>query len=798
MVLNYLLTALRNIIRYKSFTLLNVLGLSLTMSVCMLIIVVLMDQYAYDSYYTKKDRIYRIESVDSLSKISLNRFASTTFPLAGELKNKVTGIEEAALFNNSFNGEGVSGEARISIRGLYANSAVFKVFDFELIEGSPENVLDDPFKIVLKEDVAKKFFGEQDPLGKTLQIDSIGDFTVAGIIKKINKKSHIQFEALVSASTLESFERSRKAEKITATDWNNFYSSYVYVLLSQKVDKRDVQSTLDKINQEKYHDREKTNVSFILQPLSKIVPGPLRANELGFFLWNVMVYFLSGLALVLVILAAFNYTSLSIARSLLRAKEVGVRKTLGASRGKIIVQFLLEAVIISLLALVVSIVLLQFLLPGFTGMKMMSILEIRPQQNYVVYLLFLIFALITGLLAGILPAFFISSFNPQHVLKGVLNIKLFSRITLRKVLLVTQFAFSMIFIITIVLLFRQMNYMVNATMGFDREQVFMMQLQRQEITRIKDVYSRLSEISYISATSHRPGEGNIWPVDIRVNNEDEKVQGHYFSVDENYIPAMGLTLLAGQNFPPGMNTEREKFVVVNEFTTHQFNLGIPSEAIGKYLILDDSTLVQVIGVVKDYKYSALFLTQKSLILRIEPKKYKLAVFRISSPDLQGTVKKLKNEWKKIDPVHEMEGDFLDNTIKEYYSFFGDVLYTVGYACFLVIIISCLGLLGMATFSTQTRIREIAIRKAYGAMPANILLLISRAYIGLLIIAAVIAAPLAYLLNKMWFQYMADHVSFGAGTLLFGILFVVFIGLLTIGSQTIKASQTNPAEMLKFE
>jgi len=343
-----------------------------------------------------------------------------------------------------------------------------------------------------------------------------------------------------------------------------------------------------------------------------------------------------------------------------------------------------------------------------------------------------------------------------------------------------------------------MNYMVNAKMGFDREQVFMMRLQRQDISRIKDVYSRLPEISHISATSHIPGEGNIWSVQIRVNKEDEKVGGHFFSVDENYIPAMGLTLLAGQNFPANMNTEREKFVIVNEYTTHQFKLGSPSEAIGKYLILDDSSLVEVIGVVKDYKYAALFLNLKSLILRVNPNQYNLAAFRISSPDLRGTVEKIKNEWKKIDPIHEMEGDFLDDSIKEYYSFFSDILYTVGYACFLVIIISCLGLLGMAIFSTQTRIREIAIRKAYGAMPVNILLLISRSYIWLLIVAAIIAAPLAYLLNNMWFQYMADHVSFGAGTLLFGIIFVVLIGLLTIGSQTIRASQTNPAEMLKFE
>ena len=798
MILNYLLTALRNIIRHRSFSLLNIFGLSLSMSVCMLIIVVLLDQYSYDRYHVKKDRIYRVESIDSLSKISLNRFASTAYPLASELKNKYTGIEDVAVFNNSFNGEGVSGEVRIPLSGLYANSDVFKIFDFELKEGSPVKILDDPYKIILKEETAQKFFGNEDPLGKTLQVDSIGNFSIVGVIKKSSRKSHIRFEALASASTLESYEKNRKAEKITATDWDNFYSNYIYVLLTDNADKNEIQSVLDNISQEKYPDKEKTNVSFALQPLTKIAPGPLRANEIGFFLWDVMVYFLGGMALLVIVLAAFNYTSLSIARSLMRAKEVGVRKTMGATRGKIIMQFLLEAVLISLLALLISILLLQFLLPGFTGMKMMSILEVRPQQNIIVYLIFFIFAIFTGLLAGILPAFFISAFNPQHVLKGVLNIKLFSRLTLRKVLLVTQFAFSMIFIITIVLLFRQMNYMINAEMGFDREQVFNLKLQRQDINRVKDVYSSLPEISYISAASHIPGGGNVWGVGIRVDKENEKVDGHYFSVDANYIPAMGLALLAGQNFSENMNTEREKFVIVNEFTTHQFNLGTPSEAIGKYLILDDSTLVQVIGVVKDYKYAALFLNQKSLILRINPEKYNLAVFRISSSDMKGTINKIKKEWKKIDPVHDMEGDFLDDKIKEYYSFFGDILYTVGYVSLLVIIISCLGLLGMATFSTQTRIREIAVRKAYGALPANILLLISRSYLWLLIIAAIIATPLAYMLNNMWFKYMANHVSFGAGTLLFGILFVIFIGLLTIGSQTIRASRTNAAELLKFE
>jgi len=798
MFLNYLITAYRNIVRHKSFTLINIFGLALTMSVCMLIIVVIMDQYSYDRYHTKKDRIYRVESIDSLSKISLNRYASTVLPLAEELKNKYTGIEETAVFNSSFYGEGVYNDKRISLNGLYANSAVFKVFDFNLKDGYSEKILEDPFQIILKEETAVKFFGSENPVGKSLQVDSIGNFTVAGVIKQSNKKSHIRFEALASLSTLEAFEKMRKNEHITATNWNNFHSNYVYVLLSEHADKREIQSILDDISRDKYTDKERINVSFALQPLQKIVPGPLRSNELGFFLWDVMIYFLSGLALLLIILAAFNYTSLSVARSLMRAKEVGIRKTIGATRGRIITQFLLEAVLVSLFALVISVVILQFLLPGFSGMKMMSILEIRPQQNFTLYILFFALAIFIGLLAGILPAVYISAFNPYQVLKGVLNIKLFSRITLRKILLVTQFVFSMIFIITIILLFRQMNYMVNAEMGFNRDQVFNLDLQGHDIKKVQNLYIQIPEISHLSAASHKPGIGNVWGVQIRVNEEDEKVEGHYFSVDANYIPAMGLNLLAGRNFPEDMNPDRERFVIVNEFAVRQFNLGPPSNAVGKYLILDDSTLVQIIGVIKDIKYTALFLNQKSLLLRVIPSQYHLAVLRIGSPDLKGTLEKLKQEWKKIDPVHDMQGDLLDSSIKEFYSFFSDVLYTVGYASLLVIIISCLGLLGMATFSTQSRMREIAIRKAYGAMPASIVLLISRSYIWLLLIASIFAIPLAYMINKMWFQYMANHVSFGPGTLILGALFVIVFGLITIGSQTIRASRTNVATLLKFE
>jgi putative ABC transport system permease protein len=777
--------------------LLNIFGLSLSMSVCMLIIVVILDQLSYDNFFTKKDRIFRIQSIDNLSKISLNKYASTTFPLARELTDHYGFVEEAVAVNNSFSGDGVYNETRIQIGGLYANSAFFKVFDFDLKSGSAEGILDEPYTMVLQEVVALKYFGEEDPVGQFLQVDSIGDFKVTGVLKNTRKKSHIQFEALASASTMESQEKNENLRKIS-NNWDNFYSNYVYILLHKNTDLKDVKRVLDKISAEKYRDNEERDVSFYLQSLGKIVPGPLLANELGFFLPGIFIIFLAGLTLVIIISAAFNYTSLSIARSLLRAREVGVRKTIGASRSKIIIQFLFEAILISLSALVFACFILQLLLPAFSGMKMMSMLEINPEQNVTVYIWFFIFALVTGILSGILPAIFISAFKPVNVLKGVMNIKLFSRINLRKVLLVTQFIFSMIFIISILLIFKQMNFMVNAEMGFDRNVVFNIRLNGHDITRVKNQYSQLPEVSILSAASHVPGVGNIWDVDVRLNPEDEKYNAYYFSVDASYIRAMGLDLIAGQDFPENMGTENEIFVVVTEKTVDHFNLGSPHEALGTSLILDDSTQVEIIGVVKDYKYAALFLNLKPLVLRVKPDEYRIAVLRLNSISLQSTINKLKDEWKKIDPVHEMEGDFLDAEIREYYSFFEDVLYTVGFTSLLAIVIASLGLFGMATYSTQTRLQEIGVRKVLGAHSRNIISLISKSYIWMMLIATIIGAPLAYIINNLWLQYMAHHVSFGPGTLVTGVLIVIVIGMLTITSRIIKAANTNPSEILKYE
>lgn len=548
----------------------------------MVIIVVIQDQLSYDEIHLKKDRIYRIQHTDSLSNMPL-KLASTPYALGPELRDNYAIAEQVVILNSTFGGEGLYNDTRLDLNGMYTNSEFFDVFDFKVQGGSRAGILDEPYSIVLSNKTAKKFFGDVDPLGKFIEIDTLGTYEVKGVLTETKQKSHIQFENLVSMSTLELLDQ-RRENPLFVNNWETGWGSWTYLLLDSKADLKGIQQILDQISIEKYSDNKEQNYSFYLMPIDNIVPGPLLGNEIGMYLPMVFILFLGGLSLVIIISAAFNYTSLSVARSMLRAREVGVRKTFGASRYQVIIQFLLEAVVISLISLLLAIALLQFLLPAFSGMQLMSMMEIRPEQNTTIYIWFLIFALITGLLSGALPAVVISALKPVSVLKGITNVKFFNRITLRKILLVSQFVFSMVFIISILLIIKQMNFMVNVDLGFDSEVVYDIALQGKDFNKVKDEYSQLPEVIRICPSSHLPAEGNMWGVDIRMNMEDEKYEANYFSADENFIETMGLQLIAGRNFPHNMSAENESLVIVSEMTLEQFQLGSAGEALGRTLI----------------------------------------------------------------------------------------------------------------------------------------------------------------------------------------------------------------------
>ena len=504
------------------------------------------------------------------------------------------------------------------------------------------------------------------------------------------------------------------------------------------------------------------------------------------------------LALIVILTAAFNYTNLSLAKSLTRARETGVRKVAGAYRHQIFVQFITESILASVIALIISYGLLQLLMPAFTGMKFMTLLEISPYENVKVYIWFVLFALATGLVAGLIPASYMSSFNPVMIFKDLSSVRVFTRVFLRKFLVVAQFTVSIVLVITIILLYRQMRFYLNADYGFNKENIVNLKLLGNDPGLLKDELKAIPEIKIITWSSHVPATGNMWTDEAWVDNKEDKIEMAYFSVDENYMDVLGLELVTGRNFPQNSYSGKEKYIILNEYAVETFHLGTPDEAIGKSIFIEDTIYAEIIGIVEDYHYFAMFAKIGPMALRVIPDSYQYANLLVSSQDMTKTIKKLEKSWEKIDPVHKIQYDFMDHEIRDYYRHFSDILYMVGVTSLLAILIACMGLFGMATFSAETRIKEIGVRKVLGANAWSVVYLISKTYLKLVLIAVIIALPVAYFGNNLWLQNFPYKVSFGAGTILSGALLVLVLSLITIGSQTYRAANADPAGSLRYE
>ncbi|MFC2114839.1 ABC transporter permease [Bacteroidota bacterium] len=790
MIKNYLLTAFRNILRHKIFSLLNIVGLALSMSVCLLIILIIMDQYKYDNFHENKGRIYRVLTNNEMADEIFTLFASTAYPVAGYLEDNYPIVERAATIKRFFGGgDGRAADKVIPIETLHVDEDFLRMFNFPLRGTDPLHALEEPNSIILTEETARKFFGNSDPMGQSFSVDSIGEYIVAGIIPENELKSHIQFDALVSVKSL---------KKDLSENWGNIYSSYAYVLLKEGALPGELNEAFERMREERYSDDPEHDFSFSLQKLGDIVPGPLLGNEIGFYLPRMVILFMVVLALVLILTSAFNYTNMSLAKGLTRAREIGVRKVSGALRSDVLTQFLIESVLSSIFALILAYVFLQFLAPAFEGMKFMSFLEISPEENIKVYLWFLVFAILTGVVAGLLPAFYMSSFNPIAVFKDTFGIRIFSRMFLRKFLIVAQFSVSIILFITIVLLYRQLRYYMNTDYGFAKENILNVDLQGNNWDRVAAEFSYIPDVKDIAWSSHLPAMGNMWNDEAWLDDKEEKFDLSYFQVDESYIDVLELNLLAGRNFPENRGTGGEKYIILNETAVESFGFPDIQSSLQQTITIDDSMLLEVIGIVKDYHYFGMFSKIGAMGLRNNPGKFKYAHLSVVSKDIPRTMSRIEKAWDKADPEREFKGQFMDDEIRAYYELFGDILWMVGVASLLAIIIACMGLFGMVTYSTESRIKEIGIRKAMGAKSRAIAFMISKSYIRLIGIALLVALPVSYFGNNLWLQNIAYRVNFGVGTLLSGALFIVVVSFLTILSQTMRAARQDPVKSLRYE
>jgi ABC-type antimicrobial peptide transport system permease subunit len=795
MLNSYIKTSGRSIIRNKLFSTINIAGLAVSMSVGLLLIAMTSDLLSYDRFHDNRERIYRVNTCDSRNDGPPMNLASTSVIAGKKISETISGVEYITFIRRGFAGDAITGENTVPVSGLWADQSFFNVFTFPLLQGNPAIALKEPYSIVLTEQSAKKIFGHTDVLGQTLKFDS-ANYTVTGIMKEIPKLSHIRFESLVSFSTVELAKPDTDGDFLS---WENIFMTYIYLIPDENGDPEAIQAKLDRLSTAENSRIENHKITLWLQPLHDIPLNGNLTNPIGPAFDKMVLWIFGGLALVVILSACFNYTNLSIARSFRRSREIGIRKVIGARKSHVLLQFIAESVIIALLALSVSFVLFLFLrtqllsLHSFLGERFL--LELSPG----VIFWFIALAIAVGIAAGFLPAFYFSRINGIQALKNSSNSKVFRHVSIRKTLIVVQYTFSLIFIATTIIGYSQYRGFIKFDLGFTTANIVNIRINGTNGDALVKELSELPEVQGISRSIMVTSIGNIYGNQMKYKNDSSGVLLNL--VDEHYLPLHQHQFMAGRNFHPKQENAEEHEVIVNEQLLRRFNIGEhnPDKALGEAIIMDDKKLI-ITGVIKDFHYGTLAEKITPMLFRhSEIKTYGFINVKIQTKDWPATFTSIQQVWRKIDKVHPLNAKFYDDQIEEAYSEFSVMIKVIGFLAFLAICISSMGLLGMVVFTTETRLKEISIRKVLGASESKLIFLLSQGFLLLLTISALVALPATYLFfDFVVLMNFAYHQPIGLTDLFISLVIVMALAFLMIGSQTLKAARTNPAEVLKNE
>jgi putative ABC transport system permease protein len=796
-------TALRNIIRNKSFSIINLIGLSVSMSLAMLIIIIVKESYTFDNFHKDSERIYRVNTMAHRVEGGSEPYASTPMPLGRAIKEEYTFAEDVVTICRRLNGDATYGNVNVPLEGLIVDPSFLNVFNFPLEKGNPATALSEPNNLILTAETAERIFGKQEPLGQTISVNGYGEFTVTGVLKKSTNRTHLEFQALASTTAIAAFEKDGIISA-TAENWNNYYASYVYFKLKEGKSTDEVNQALAAITKKYYSNlqletRDK-GYDFYLQPLNEITPGPELSNQMGSGMPTMLLVFMGALAGIVLIMSVFNFTNLMIAKSLSRAREIGVRKVVGAQRFQVFFQFVGETVVFALIALMVSYILLQFLKTGYLQMPFNEEFPVSLNEDISLYFIFLGFAVCVGLLAGLLPAGYLSAFRPARVLKDAGNLKVYSKLTFRKVLMIAQFTFSVVFVTIVLIIYSQVDFMLTADYGINDKNIVNVRLQGLAFEKLAREVKSLPGVVAVGGVSHRLGTWADRASDYKKSREDQPFVMKDFLVDDNYITNIELEFIAGRNFDPAEQGTQEKHVIVNETALVRFQLNDPVSAIGQTIYVDDSVMLEVIGVVKDFHFRPLNSEIGPLALRYSTTDLGLLSARIDPAKKSEVFASIEAIWKKLDPIHPVEMMMMDAEIDDAYrqAGFKDILIIVGYIAFLTVTLACLGMLGMAMYATQIRIKEVGVRKVMGATVPDVVVLLSKSFMILIAIAVVIGTPISFALGTMFLDIYAYKIEITPLLMLTGISVIAILGLVVICSQTIKAAASNPVKSLRYE
>ncbi|OEK05501.1 hypothetical protein BFP71_08235 [Roseivirga misakiensis] len=795
---NYFKTSVRSIVRNKLFSAINIVGLAISMSICLLVISIVSESFSYDKFHADYDRIHRVITQYQFLEDDPNDFASTSILAGQRTMEEVPGLEASTMLVSNYSEDILINDKYYPIEGRFATEDFFEVFSFNVLRGNASTALEEPNSIVITDKTAERLYAGKDALGKTMVTKSGKNYLITAIVETPPHASHFTFQSLISYSTYKA-ERNENPDSKYWISWNNIWSNHVYIKLLENTKPAEVNARLLSISEEENKASDRISNTVSLQPLTNIIMRSDLSNSNGKVIGIEVIWILTGLTLVIILSAGFNYTNLSIARSLRRSKEVGVRKVIGATRGHIFTQFILEATIISMISLCISFFLLQVLKPQFVQLlpEFAEAYQLNTEVSLVLY--FILFAVIIGVMAGTFPALFLSKLNAINALKNSGSGRLFSRVNVRKALIVIQFTLSIAFIVAASIGYKQYKYALGFDLGFNTENILNVRVQGNDVGQLEAAFSKIPEVTDISKSTLVASTGSTYSATFKFEDPMDSTSLFYNAVDEKYIPLMKHDIIAGTNFTGlSKDPKEESVVILNETAIKHFNMGTPTEALEKNVEIDGKKL-KIIGVVRDFHYAKIQDDIEPFGFRNTNNQYYIMNLKIDTKDVLNTMQKIEQAWDSVDEVHPLNAQFYDERIERAYADFSILFKVVGFLAFVSISIATMGLLGMSVYTAETRLKEISIRKVLGATEGSLIKLLAKSFMWLLCIAALIAVPITYFVfDSLILIDMANRINIGVIELFSGVVIIFTIGFFTIGSQTWKAAKSNPAQTLRSQ
>jgi len=803
---NYIKSAYRNFTRNKFYTLINILGLSVGLAAFIFILFYLKDEVGYDKHNVKYQQIHRLDSEFNINN-KVDKFAIVPVPMGPAFKLEFPEVEEFVRLYGAGNSLIKFGDKEYYEEDFYfTDSSIFDVFTIPFIAGGPDKALSEPYTIVLTEKIAKKYFGDEDPLGKMIETGAGNSYSITAVIEDLPINSHLRFDALLSGATIaerQGVDNFNSMEPVRF--WN--IGVYTYILLNKNA---DIQAIYDKFPD--FYDKYMRPIGDQINASYSLITTPLADTHYRSGLSSnrptgnrAYIFIFSSIAIFILLIAAINYMNMATARSTNRAREVGMRKVSGAYRSQLIRQFIGESLLLVFIAMLIAILAVYLLFPDFNNLvgKSMSF-----TSTPIIFVLIFVVTLLIGLLSGSYPAFYLSSFKPVSVLKGKVTPSGRRSGLFRKVLVVVQFFIAIVIIITTMSVSDQLSFLKKKDLGFDKENLVVMQLQDSAFrSKVETFKAELLQNPNITGVTNSTGvPGNItWIQVINVEKDSLMVESSLIlaMVDYDYIDVLGMEIVNGRNFDINMSTDDTGAVIINK--TAMKSLGWEDNPIGKridYGIDLDGTVarpMKVIGVVKDFHFRSLHNPVEPLMLFITPVPRYLVSARIEGDNTREALEFIEEKWNDFGAKRPFDFEFLDESMDEMYQAEVKISRIMGIATVLTIFIALLGLLGLSSYIAERKTKQIGIRKILGASIGSILRMMYREFTWLILIAFVLSIPIAYWRIDIWlkdnFVYYTDIHWY---TFMFAGLIAFCIGIITISYHILRVASENPVNAVKYE